>query len=51
MGRHISACKAPVEASVLISDQGHSEYAFLVEDIYVEDGVYEEIIAIDYKDM
>ncbi|XP_041362202.1 primary cilium assembly protein FAM149B1-like isoform X2 [Gigantopelta aegis] len=50
-GRHVSACKAPVEAAALISDQGHSEYAFLVEDIYVEDGVYEEIIAIDYKDI
>lgn len=49
-GQHVSPVHAPV-ASLSGSDWHESPYSFLVEEVIEEDGVYEDIIAVDYKNM
>ncbi|BFZ03308.1 hypothetical protein BsWGS_06347 [Bradybaena similaris] len=49
-GQHVSPVHAPV-ASLSGSDWHTSPYSFLVEEVIEEDGVYEDIIAVDYKNI
>ncbi|XP_067671336.1 protein FAM149B1-like isoform X1 [Haliotis asinina] len=52
-GRQMKAMKAPVDAASIHTDRDYSnnEYAYLFEEILAQDGDYEEVIAIDYKDV
>lgn len=55
-GRSVEAKSVPIEArSVLSSGREDtsltSEYTHLEEEIFDQEGHYEEVIAIDYKDM
>ncbi|CAG5133293.1 unnamed protein product, partial [Candidula unifasciata] len=47
-GKHVSPVQAPI-ASLSGSDWDSSPYSFLVEEVIEEDGVYEDVIAVDYK--
>jgi hypothetical protein len=56
MGRSIEAKTIPLEARSVLSSRKEessltSEYHHLEEEILEQEGYYEEVIAIDYKDM
>lgn len=53
-GRKLRAILPPPEARSRASatpSMQKSEFSFLEEEVYEEEGEYEEIIAIDFKDM
>ncbi|XP_070185607.1 protein FAM149B1-like isoform X4 [Littorina saxatilis] len=57
-GRKVKATRAPPESTKLSSRDRHhdnshisSEYDFLHEEVFAQDGVYEDIIAVDYKNI
>ncbi|KAL8579418.1 hypothetical protein ACOMHN_026783 [Nucella lapillus] len=59
-GRKVKAAKAPLEITSMLSAQSgrlsgsshiSSEYDYLHEEIFAQDGVYEEVIAVDYKNI
>lgn len=53
-GKHVRAIVPPVEARSRNSGTPSthpSEFSFLEEEVYDAEGEYEEIIAVDYKDM
>ncbi|KAK7507201.1 hypothetical protein BaRGS_00001136 [Batillaria attramentaria] len=56
-GRKVKASKAPAELTGLTlnreptSSTTISEYDFLHEEVFAQDGVYEDIIAVDYKNI
>ncbi|KAL4239579.1 hypothetical protein ACF0H5_000390 [Mactra antiquata] len=54
-GKHLRAIVAPVEArsrNTVGTPSTHlSEFSFLEEEVYESEGEYEEIIAVDYKDI
>lgn len=46
----MSAAQAPITSlSGSDDDDNSSSYSFLVEEVIEEDGVYEDVIAVDYK--
>lgn len=52
----MKASRPPLEATTprdrrLDNSQSSNEYDFLHEEIFAQDGVYEDIIAVDYKNM
>ena len=54
MGRHMDAMKPQVSDKALMmmpADAGESSHTVLREEIIVEDGIVEDIIAVDYKSM
>ncbi|XP_076461685.1 protein FAM149B1-like isoform X2 [Babylonia areolata] len=61
-GRKVKATKAPLEVTSMLTARSHrldtgsdshvsSDYDFLHEEIFAQDGVYEDIIAVDYKNI
>lgn len=54
-GRSIEAKSVPIEARSVLSGREDSsltsEFTHLEEEIIEQEGYYEEVIAIDYKDM
>lgn len=51
-GHSVSARRAPKEALLASErDSSASAYSFLVEEVIAEDGLYEDIIAVDYKNI
>ncbi|GFS18715.1 protein FAM149B1-like [Elysia marginata] len=51
-GHAVSASRAPKEALLASErDTSSSTYSYLVEEIIAEDGLYEDIIAVDYKNI
>jgi hypothetical protein len=58
-GRKVKASHAPVpeigaltpKGRLTDSSLGSGEYDFLHEEVLEQDGVYEDIIAVDYKNM
>ncbi|RUS81765.1 hypothetical protein EGW08_010457, partial [Elysia chlorotica] len=53
-GHAVSAAQAPKEALIASerdTPSSSSAYSFLVEEVIAEDGLYEDIIAVDYKNI
>lgn len=42
---------SPYSDKQLQSQTFDTDFAFLEEEVFAEDGLYEDIIAVDYKDM
>ncbi|GFO38388.1 protein fam149b1-like, partial [Plakobranchus ocellatus] len=51
-GHAVSPARAPKEAVIASErESSSSAYSFLVEEVIAEDGLYEDIIAVDYKNI